>query len=279
MFVNYIKRKIKEWLVSLRNGNLIKNIRNELPGILSGRFKYIVKEYIQNSLREFNYLREYKRGFINSINTIKINKNLEEIIDFALYNKKNFIKPSQIRSEIAGLLKILIERKPEYILEIGTYAGATLFLFSQVASQNAQIISIDLPGGSHGGGYPEWKKPIFKKFASPAQKIILIRDDSHRFATLKRVKRTLKNKKLDLLFIDGDHTYQGVKRDFRLYNSLVKDNGLIVFHDIVTHPPESNCEVSKFWNEIKNEFVSNELVEDWNQNWGGIGIIVKKRIS
>ncbi|MBY9005686.1 MAG: class I SAM-dependent methyltransferase [Candidatus Lokiarchaeota archaeon] len=238
----------------------------------------MLKEYIQNSLNEIYSLREYKKEFIHSIDSIKTNENLEEIIDFALYNNKFFIKPSQIRSEIAGLLKILKESKPKYILEIGTYAGATLFLYSQVVAENAQIISVDLPGGSHGGGYPEWKKPIFKAFAPPTRRITLIRDDSHRYATLKKVKRILNNNKLDFLFIDGDHTYQGVKKDFRLYNDLVKDNGLIAFHDIVPHPPESNCEVNKFWNEIKNKFVSNELVEDWNQNWGGIGIIVKKRI-
>lgn len=278
MFVNYIKRNIRKWFASIKNGNLIKNIRNELLGLLKGGFLYILNEIIQNSLNEIYSLREYKRKFIHSINSIKNNENLEEIIDFALYNKNFFIKPSQIYSEIAGLLKILKESKPKYILEIGTYAGATLFLYSQVASENAQIISIDLPGGSHGGGYPEWKKPIYKTFASPSSRITLIRDDSHRYATLKKVKRILKDKKLDFLFIDGDHTYQGVKKDFELYNDLVKDNGLIVFHDIVPHPPESNCEVNKFWNEIKNHFVSNELVEDWNQNWGGIGIIVKKRI-
>jgi predicted O-methyltransferase YrrM len=278
MFVNYIKRKIRKWLVSLKSGKILKNVRNELPLLLKGRYPYMLKENIQNSLKEIYSLREYKKEFIHSLDSIKTNENLEEIIDFALYNNKFFIKPSQIRSEIAGLLKILKESKPKYILEIGTYAGATLFLCSQVASENAQIISIDLPGGSHGGGYPEWKKPIFKAFAPPTRRITLIRDDSHRYATLKKVKRILKNNKLDFLFIDGDHTYQGVKKDFGLYNDLVKDNGLIVLHDIVPHPPESNCEVNKFWNEIKNKFVSKELVEDWNQNWGGIGIIVKKRI-
>jgi len=275
--MNYFIRKIREWFVSLKNGNLIKNIRNELPELLKGRFIYIVKKSIQNLLKELYSLREYKREFIFSINSIKNKENLEEIIDFALYNRNFFIKPSQIRSEIAGLLKILKENEPKYILEIGTYAGATLFLFSQVASENAKIISIDLPGGSHGGGYPEWKKPIYKSFASSSRRITLIRDDSHKSATLKKVKRILKNNKLDFLFIDGDHTYHGAKRDFELYNNLVKDNGLIAFHDIVIHPPESNCNVNKLWNEVKNEFISKELVEDWNQNWGGIGIIVKKR--
>jgi hypothetical protein len=34
-----------------------------------------------------------------------------------------------------------------------------------------------------------------------------------------------------VIFIDGDHTYEGVKRDIELYFPLLKPNGLILFHD------------------------------------------------
>jgi hypothetical protein len=37
--------------------------------------------------------------------------------------------------------------------------------------------------------------------------------------------------KIDLLFIDGDHSYEGVKKDFDLYSKLLKPNGLILIHD------------------------------------------------
>lgn len=37
--------------------------------------------------------------------------------------------------------------------------------------------------------------------------------------------------KIDLLFIDGDHSYEGVKTDFELYSKLITDNGIIVIHD------------------------------------------------
>jgi len=36
---------------------------------------------------------------------------------------------------------------------------------------------------------------------------------------------------IELLFIDGDHTYDGVKRDYNLYYPMVKVGGLIAFHD------------------------------------------------
>jgi len=37
--------------------------------------------------------------------------------------------------------------------------------------------------------------------------------------------------KIDLLFLDGDHTYEGIKNDFNLYSSLLTNNGIIVIHD------------------------------------------------
>lgn len=37
--------------------------------------------------------------------------------------------------------------------------------------------------------------------------------------------------KLDFIFIDGDHSYEGVKKDFELYSTILTDNGIIVLHD------------------------------------------------
>jgi len=72
--------------------------------------------------------------------------------------KRLDIRPFQIREEILELLRILKSLKPRTILEIGTARGGTLFLFTQVAKPDAIIISIDLPGGPFGGGYPSWEK-------------------------------------------------------------------------------------------------------------------------
>jgi hypothetical protein len=37
--------------------------------------------------------------------------------------------------------------------------------------------------------------------------------------------------KIDLLFIDGDHSYEGVREDFDLYSKILSDNGVIILHD------------------------------------------------
>jgi hypothetical protein len=37
--------------------------------------------------------------------------------------------------------------------------------------------------------------------------------------------------KIDFLFIDGDHSYDGVKKDFDLYSQILSDSGIIMIHD------------------------------------------------
>jgi len=105
------------------------------------------------------------------------------------------------------------------------------------------------------------------------QNIHLIREDSHALATLNMVKKALKGRKLDLLFIDGDHTYKGVKRDFEMHNKLASKGGIIAFHDVCPHLPQTGCEVDKFWCEIKDEYEHVEIVRDWKQGWAGIGVL------
>jgi cephalosporin hydroxylase len=156
------------------------------------------------------------------------------------------IMPLQIKEEILTLLELLKDMEPKVVLEIGTAKGGTLFLFTRVASSDATIISIDLPGGMFGGGYPAWKIPLYKSFAREKQKIYLIRADSHNYKTLDKVKEILNGRSVDFLFIDGDHTYEGVKKDFEMYSPLVK-KGIIAFHDIVPGPLEYVGGVPKFW--------------------------------
>ena len=194
---------------------------------------------------------------------------VEFLVDKTLNSWGKIIAPLQIRSEMITLLNFLKQKKPKVILEIGTAKGGTLFLFSRIASNDAKIISLDLPHGEFGGGYSIFKIPLYKSFAQDKQKIYLVREDSHKNKTLNKITSILGDNKIDLLFIDGDHTYKGVKKDFEMYSPLVKKTGIIVFHDIAKI--EKPTEVRKFWKQIKGS--KQEIIEDQNQGWGGIGIL------
>ncbi len=149
-------------------------------------------------------------------------------------------------------------------------------MFTRIARKDATIISIDLPKGIHGYGYNILRIPLYKSFARSDQKILLFRSDSHKKSTIDQIKSILKSNKLEFLFIDGDHRYEGVKKDFEMYRTLVKNDGIVAFHDIIPQAPETQVEVSKYWNEIKNNYIFKEIIKDKNQKWAGIGVIYYK---
>jgi predicted O-methyltransferase YrrM len=189
------------------------------------------------------------------------------------------IAAGQVRAEILGLLEALAAERPRRLLEIGTASGGTLFLLAQVADRSATIVSVDLPQGEFGGGYPAWKIPLYQGFVRPAQTLHLIRADSHAPETLARARARLRHEPLDFLFIDGDHTYDGVKRDFEDYGPLVRPGGLIALHDIAP-PGELRSggpnllpgEVPRFWRELRDRYDSRELLAS-PEGFFGIGLI------
>jgi len=185
------------------------------------------------------------------------------------------IRPWQIREEITEFLKLLVKIRPRTVFEIGTAVGGTLFLLTRISSPDAIIVSIDLSGGPFGGGYSKGKIPLYKSFADN-QKMFLIRGDSHDPKSFATVGKILGKEKLDLLFIDGDHTYEGVKKDFLMYGKLVKKGGLIAFHDIVPGPVECVGGVPKFWQEIRKRYEYSEIIKNRDQGGCGIGILFIK---
>jgi len=197
-----------------------------------------------------------------------------ELVDFSFEAAGGLLQTAQVRPEIIQLAEWVEKRRPRTVVEIGTAHGGTLFLWCRLADPQATIVSIDLPGGIHGGGYPYWKSWIYRRFRMAGQTLRLLRGDSHRPEMLAQLKSLLPGDgKVDFLFIDGDHTYEGVKADFEMYSPLVRPGGLVVFHDICKHAEAVNCQVDRFWHEVKNERRAHEFVHNPNQGTCGIGVI------
>ena len=184
------------------------------------------------------------------------------------------MKIQQSREEFEELIKIFRDLNPKRILEIGTYKGGSLYIFSRQID-NLNMISVDFPMI---GERLKWLKTfLIKRIPLKNQKLWLLREDSHKKETLNHVKKILRNNKLDFLHIDADHFYKGVKKDFEMYSPLVRKGGIIAFHDI-----KSEKGVIKFWGEIKEKYKGREIVAKNRENRPGIenspGIgIIKKR--
>lgn len=176
------------------------------------------------------------------------------------------IRPLQIPSEIEKLTVRVEEIKPRSMVEIGTANGGSLYFFSRYFKTCRQIISINLPLR-----YSELKDKFFRLY-DETKVFHFLRGPSYSFEIINGVSNILNGSKVDFLFIDGDHSYDGVKKDFYEYKNFVSNNGIIAFHDISNRHPSIG--VGKFWNEIKHTYCSEEIIDSINQVWGGVGIIV-----
>lgn len=197
----------------------------------------------------------------------------EKALDFTFNGCCGLLWPLQRRSEIARFITVIDALRPHAMLEIGTANGATLFLLARAAADDARVISIDLPGGAFGGGYPAWRIPFYRALARRGQSIRLIRADSHAPAALAKLRGILAGAMLDALFIDGDHTYEGVRQDFAMYAPLVRRGGVIGFHDIAPNPGERGSGVHRFWEEIRVRYRHEEYIDNPAQRGFGIGVL------
>lgn len=175
--------------------------------------------------------------------------------------------------ELGALIELITGRKLETVVEIGTARGGTLFVWCRIAEPDAAIVSIDLPGAHFGTPEGAEDVSVLASFAEPSQSLHLLRADSASAETREALQRVLAGRPIDLLFIDGDHTFRGARSDFVRYAPLVREGGLVVFHDIL--PAEPEVEVSRLWRLLREHHPDrcSEVVRtDPRNSWGGFGV-------
>jgi len=183
------------------------------------------------------------------------------------------MRPRQNPGEIERLYQAVCELRPRRVLEIGTAKGGTLYLWTQAAADDAAIVSLDLPGGPFGGGYPAQRVPFYQAFARPGQNLALMRADSHAEASLAAVRAHFGAGPVDFAFIDGDHTYEGVRQDVAMYSPLVREGGIVAFHDILPQEWSPVTQVHRVWNELKRDNEVEEFIDRDAPRQIGIGLI------
>jgi hypothetical protein len=105
--------------------------------------------------------------------------------------------------------------------------------------------------------------------------------DSRDPRTYAELQRRLDGRPIDLLFLDGNHTYDYVKFEFETYGALTLH--LIAFHDLF-ETQEPGLEVGRFWLELMTKEKLHPMLTFWAHNssktiWPGhemgIGLFIK----
>ncbi len=143
--------------------------------------------------------------------------------------------------------------KPETFVELGTYSGNSYFAFCQAVKDlqlSAKCFAADTwQGDRHVGQYGtevyQRVKEINEKEFSAFSELMPMRFDDalHRFC----------DGSIDLLHIDGTHTYEAVKNDFTNWFPKVKQGGVILMHDTTVR--KEGFGVWKFLKEVKEKYL------------------------
>lgn len=162
--------------------------------------------------------------------------------------------------------KLIDYLRPKSIVELGTHSGNSFCAFNQSIKYlqlDSICYAIDNWEGDIQSGF--YDKDVFENLKSYCNKeypqsAVLIK------STFDDACPNFSDKSIDLLHIDGLHTYDAVKHDFLTWFNKVSDNGVIIFHDISVF--QKHFGVNKFWKEIKLLYESAEF------NYGnGLGVL------
>jgi cephalosporin hydroxylase len=194
-----------------------------------------------------------------------LNKELNFSEAFNYINDELFI--NQMKQEL-NYLHIFIRGylpKVNTILEIGIRNGGNICLLSRFLNDNGLIIGID----------PEEIVTIDIELVSSIINPAIfkfIKGRSQDYVVFDKVIRELADRKADILFIDGEHTYKAVKSDYEMYSPLVNHPGIIVFHDIGGFDTDNEDWPSFYWfKEIRKHKPYIEIVS--NPPLCGLGIL------
>jgi len=123
------------------------------------------------------------------------------------------------------------------ILEIGSFKGRSTVLLAQASQlgDGANVIAVD-PLNSPSvtdpdlGGQDSVEAEFFRSLSAGG---VEQRVEFHKMLSAELAGRWPAGRRLRLLWIDGDHTYAGVKIDFDGFAGFLDDGGIIAMHDVL----------------------------------------------
>ena len=143
----------------------------------------------------------------------------------------------QIREEIQDFVALLIsEELTCSMLEIGLgYYGSTHFLWRLFFDRVITVEKIHERIRAFGKN----TKDFYGKWVLNDQKSSFLIGMSNDTSTVRKAyELVVKMNGIDVLFIDGDHSYEAVLADWLLYSPLVKKDGIVAFHDSTLLGPD-----------------------------------------
>lgn len=174
-------------------------------------------------------------------------------------------------SELIPVLNALfVLLRPRRFVELGTHNGMSFFAACQIKERlelETECVAIDSwVGDEHAGFHSNEVLDDFRAYLCenyPKQEYIQ--------AYFAAALGSFEDGSIDLLHIDGLHTYEAVRNDFETWLPKMSDVGVVVFHD--TNVLERNFGVWRLWNELQARYPAHNFAHQH-----GLGIVYVGRM-
>ena len=171
-----------------------------------------------------------------------------------------------------GLERIGVELvrrfRPKVVVELGTHMGFSALAMGlqlKANGDNARLYAVDTwEGEEHAGRYDESVYRTFLKRRSELELEATVVPLRMRFDEACPQIPT----PIDLLHIDGLHTWEAVATDFATFGPLVRPGGLVLFHDVCS----SWVDVRRFWDTLRPHYRTHTISHS-----NGLGILEMPR--
>ena len=168
--------------------------------------------------------------------------------------------------------------KPRMVLEIGSLYGGSLWKWIQASERGTKIVSLDLIPDNEFHSLEDVMEArrLWATWATRAGvDLVKMTGNSNKQEISQWVKSYAP---FDFIFIDGGHDKKTVHTDWNLYFPMLKEGGVIAFHDIASGPVNKHCiEVGVWWEQMKEAGIFGDDVTEiirTPEKWG-IGVIRK----
>jgi len=184
----------------------------------------------------------------------------------ALHKAQFNTAPSAWVSHIPFAFWIVDALQPRVLVELGTEGGTSYCAFCQAVDElkiATACYAVDTwEGDAHSGFYDE---TVFSGLAAY---------HNARYAGFSSLIRSsfdaavghFSDRSVDLLHIDGYHTYEAVKHDFDTWRPKLSPRGVVLFHD--TNVRSGDFGVWRFWGEVAQSYPGFEFLHGY-----GLGVL------
>lgn len=179
----------------------------------------------------------------------------KSLLKTASFNPESLQAPNAWVGHLPFASWIIQEVNPKIFVELGTHTGNSYFSFCQAVTLNSlksSCYAIDTwEGDEHAGKYSDQIYNLVNnhnqlKYSHFSRLLKMTFDEG---------LSNFSDQSIDLLHIDGFHTYEAVKHDFETSLPKLAPGAVVLFHD--TQVRERNFGVWKFWEELKKEYPAN----------------------